>query len=91
MSISPTNASTVAAPGVTGGYDGDSLALKIVIGLFTGLPIYNAIELAVLILLTFSYYIGLYFWSLLFFSFGLVLYVLGFLFKFFEILVGDTR
>jgi hypothetical protein len=91
ISTSPTNASTIAAPGVTGGYDGDSLALKIVIGLFTGLTIYNAIELAVLILLTFSHYTGLYFWSLLFSSFGHVLYALGFLFKFFEIIVGDAR
>ena len=80
-----------AAQGVLGGYNGDSLALQVIIGLGTGLTVYNAIELVVLILITFSRYRGLYFWSLLISSLGLIPYALGFDFKFFEVLTGDAR
>jgi hypothetical protein len=50
-----------AAQGILGGYDGSSLALQVIIGLGLGLTMYNAVELVVLILITFSRYRGLYF------------------------------
>jgi hypothetical protein len=80
-----------AAEGVLGAYNGDSLTLKVVIGFCTGLAIYNAIELIVLVLMTFSRYRGLYFWSLLLSSLGLIPYALGFCFKFYMVLTGNSR
>lgn len=55
------------------------------------LAIYNAIELNVLIPVTFAEYYGLYFWSLMISSWGIIPYVLGFLSKFFEVTVGRSR
>jgi hypothetical protein len=83
MSMNSSQAAQSAAAGVAGGYDGNSLSLKIIIAFFSGLSIYNALELAILIFITFSRYRGLYFWSLLVSSLGLILYALGFVFKFF--------
>lgn len=80
---------TNAGAGITGGYTGDSLALRIVIGSFIAIAWYNAIELLVLILVTFRKYSGLYFWSLTVSSWGVVFYGIGFLFKFFQIISND--
>lgn len=80
-----------AAAGVTGGYDGDSLALKFIILFFAGLTIYNSLELLVLIFSTFHTYKGLYFWSLLISSLGLIPYAIGFSFKFFRVLTGNAK
>jgi hypothetical protein len=68
------------------GYSGDSLSLKIIIAFLLGLALYNAIELIVLILVTFQRYHGLYFWSLVVATFGIIPYSLGFLIKFFQLL-----
>lgn len=68
------------------GYTGDSLSLKIIIAFLLGLALYNALELIVLIFVTFQRYRGLYFWSLVVSSFGIILYSLGFLIKFFQLL-----
>jgi hypothetical protein len=89
----PNSTSSIrfAAQGVLGGYDVSSLALQVIIGLSTGMTMYNAVELVVLILITFSRYRGLYFWSLLISSLGLIPYALGFCFKFFEVLTGNVR
>lgn len=86
-----TSSIRFAAQGVLGGYDGSSLALEVIIGLCTRLTMYNALELLVLILITFSHHQGLYFWSLLISSLGLIPYALGFCFKFFSVLKGDAR
>lgn len=75
--------------GITGGYTGGSLALRIVIGSFIAVAWYNAVELNVLILVTFRRYSGLYFWSLLVASGGVVFYGIGFLFKFFQVIQND--
>ncbi|KAF1830011.1 hypothetical protein BDW02DRAFT_650943 [Decorospora gaudefroyi] len=75
-----------AGTGITGGYTGDSLPLKIIIAFFLGLSLYNAIELIVLTLVTFQRYRGLYFWSLLVSAFGIIPYALGFIIKFFRLL-----
>ncbi|KAF2832261.1 hypothetical protein CC86DRAFT_313174 [Ophiobolus disseminans] len=75
-----------AGAGITGGYTGDSLSLKIIIAILLGLALYNAVELIVLIFVTFQRYDGLYFWSLLVAAFGIIPYSLGFLIKFFQLL-----
>jgi len=68
------------------GYTGDSLPLKIIISVLIGLSLYNAVELIILVLVTFQRYHGLYFWSLLIAGFGVLPYSLGFLIKFFQLL-----
>jgi hypothetical protein len=79
------------AAGITGGYTGHSLVLQILIAFFIGLSLYNAIELNVLILVTFNKYAGLYFWSMVVSSWGIIPYAIGFLLKFFEITVNANR
>ncbi|KAJ9605396.1 hypothetical protein H2200_010053 [Cladophialophora chaetospira] len=91
MSGNTTSITTSAAVGVSGGYEGDSFALKALIAFFAGLTIYNSVELIVLIFATFHTYSGVYFWSLLVANLGLIPYALGFLFKLFEVLVGDAK
>lgn len=68
------------------GYTGDSLSLQIIISVLLGLSLYNAVELIILVLVTFQRYHGLYFWSLLVASFGVLPYSLGFVIKFFQLL-----
>ncbi|KAF7714282.1 Uncharacterized protein PECH_008960 [Penicillium ucsense] len=69
--------------GITGGYQGQSLTMKITIATLAGVTWYNAFELIILILVNFAPYHGLYFWSLLISSaVGLIPYSLGFLLKF---------
>ena len=66
------------------GYTGNSLDLKIIIAFLIGLSLYNAVELIVLILVTFNKYRGLYFWSLIVSGVGIIPYALGFLIKFYQ-------
>ncbi|KAF2854848.1 hypothetical protein T440DRAFT_475925 [Plenodomus tracheiphilus IPT5] len=75
-----------AGAGITGGYTGDSVSLKIIIALLLGLSLYNAIELIVIVFVTFQRYRGLYFWSMVVSAFGIIPYSLGFLIKFFQLL-----
>jgi hypothetical protein len=72
------------------GYTGDSLPLKIIIAFLFGLALYNALELIVLVFVTFQRYRGLYFWSLVVSAFGVIPYSLGFLVKFFRLLDPST-
>ncbi|KAL9114327.1 MAG: hypothetical protein Q9227_001749 [Pyrenula ochraceoflavens] len=74
-----------SSSGISGGYTGNSLPLEIIICIFIGLAFYNTIELTLLIFMTFRHYSGLYFWSLLIASWGVIPYNLGFLIKFFNI------
>jgi hypothetical protein len=77
---------TDTSDGITGGYTGDSLGLEITMAVFTGLALYNALELIVLLFVTFREYKGLYFWSLLVSAFvGVIPYALGFLLKYFAL------
>ena len=72
--------------GVTGGYMGESLAIKILLATFIGISWYNSLELIVLVFVTFSQYKGLYFWSLLLSAaMGILPNSLGFLLKFFKL------
>ncbi|KAJ6112157.1 hypothetical protein N7523_008218 [Penicillium sp. IBT 18751x] len=50
--------------GLVGGYQGDSTAIKVIMGALMAIVLYNAAELILLILMTFHHYRGLYFWSL---------------------------
>lgn len=77
---------TAAGDGITGGYTGQSLGMKITIATLAGITWYNAFELVILIFVTFAQYRGLYFWSLFVSSaVGLIPYSLGFLLKFFNL------
>lgn len=50
--------------GLIGGYQGDSTAVKAIMGALIGISLYNAVELTTLIFTTFHCYRGLYFWAL---------------------------
>lgn len=79
--------SEAAYAGVSGAYDGESLGLKISMATFLGVGLYNAIELCILISITFNRYHGLYFWSLLLASIaGVIPYSIGFLLKFYQLM-----
>lgn len=96
MSSPATNSSSIESwttpgAGITGGYDGDSEILRIFIVFFAGLACYNAVELVIMVLLTFSRWRGLYFWSLLISGIGIIPYALGFLLKFMNITTGNLR
>ncbi|OCT54455.1 integral membrane protein [Cladophialophora carrionii] len=80
-----------AGQGIEGGYEGDSLTLKVLIAFFLGLALYNVVELQVLIFGTFAKFKGLYFWSLVISGWGIIPYSVGFLFKYFSILTGGAR
>jgi hypothetical protein len=53
---------------------------------FTGIALYNTLELFVLVFVTFKRYRGLYFWSLLISTIGILPYTLGLMFKFFGVI-----
>ena len=93
MSGSTASSSNPTSPGagITGGYEGDSLTLRICIAFFLGLAIYNVVELLVLVFGTFQRFRGLYFWSLVASGLGIIPYALGFLFKYFNLLRGRGR
>lgn len=76
--------------GITGSYNEDPLALKVITAFFAGLAMYNALELLVIVFLTFSRYSGVYFWSLLVASWGIVPFSLGILIKYFNLIPGNA-
>jgi hypothetical protein len=70
--------------GISGAFDGESDDIQLVLIVFIVLSFYNALELMVMILLSFRRRRGLYFWSLfLSAALGVIPYSLGFLLKFF--------
>lgn len=93
MASNSSSSATWTSPGagITGGYNGDSQTLRIFIVFFAGLAIYNACELIAIIFMTFRRFRGLYFWSMLVSSIGIVPYSLGFMLKFMNITTGDLR
>ncbi|KIX06680.1 uncharacterized protein Z518_04656 [Rhinocladiella mackenziei CBS 650.93] len=80
-----------AGEGITGGYEGKSLALKVMIAFFLGLAMYNVVELQILIFGTFNKFRGLYFWSLVISSLGIIPYAIGFILKYFSVLTGGGK
>lgn len=73
------------AAGVTGAYEGNSRSLRIIIGFFTALTLYNSLELIAIIIFSFKRWQGLYFWSLLVASIALTPYALGFSLRLFGV------
>lgn len=71
--------------GVTGEHILPSPSIYMTIAAFTAIAWYNVLELNVQVFLTFKRHRGLYFWSLLISSYGIVLHALGFVLKFFTI------
>lgn len=61
----------------------DSTTLTVIV--CSALALYNALELELLIFTTFQSYRGLYFWSLVLASFGIIPYVLGFMVEYFRL------
>jgi len=51
--------------GLIGGYKGGNFTVRILMIVFSSIALYNAIELFILLFLTFQHYHGLYFWTLL--------------------------
>jgi hypothetical protein len=77
---------SAAGDGISAHYEGASLTMKITIATLAGITWYNAMELLILLFVTFAEYRGLYFWSLFISSSaGLLPYSLGFLLKFFNL------
>jgi hypothetical protein len=60
-------------------------ALTYCVAAFTGIALFNSLELILLIFITFTRRTGLYFWSLLIASLGVLPYSLGFLLYFFRL------
>jgi hypothetical protein len=82
------SSSSSSGPGswITCSYTGNSDEVRITIATFVGVAWYNLVELNILILLTFKRYQGLYFWSMLIFSVGILPYSVGYLIKFFDLM-----
>src|SRR5436190_19894460 len=70
--------------GITGGID-TTLPIAMTISAFSAIAFYNALSLNVMICMTFKRYSGLYFYSLLASSWGVIVYQLAFLMKFFQV------
>jgi len=74
------------------GYEGGIIAtipVSMTIAVFFGIAVYNVVEINVLIFFTFKRRTGLYFWSLLVASWGIIFHVLGFLLKFFSLCTNE--
>jgi hypothetical protein len=71
--------------GISGGLDGTTLPVAMTISAFTAIAWYNVVDLNVVIWMTFKRRHGLYFYSLLVSSWGIMIYALAFLMKFFQV------
>ena len=95
ITSAPDAASSVSwlspGAGITSGYDGNSEVLRAVIITLSTLSLYNACELVSMITLTFTHHRGLYFWTLLCSSIGIIPYSLGFMLKFLNLATGNLR
>ncbi|RDW67469.1 uncharacterized protein DSM5745_09335 [Aspergillus mulundensis] len=64
-------------PGLVYGFEHASFRLRMTAAVFLALGLFNSLELIVLVCWTFRQWRGLYFWSLLISSFGIIPYVIG--------------
>lgn len=71
--------------GLLYGYQGDNVAIKACMIVFSAIAWYNAVELIILIFLTFNRYSGLYFWAMFLSTIDVIFHAIGFLFEFFTI------
>lgn len=74
--------------GITGGLD-TTLPIAMTISAFTAIAWYSTVELNIMIWMTFKRHSGLYFYSLLAASWGIMIYALAFLMKFFQVWTND--
>ncbi|KAL4986513.1 hypothetical protein BDW68DRAFT_198008 [Aspergillus falconensis] len=63
--------------GLVNGLENASLEIRMMAAVFLGLGLFNSLELIVLVCWTFQQWRGLYFWSLLISSAGVIPYVIG--------------
>ena len=66
-------------------FDGKYTATSVTITICSALALYNALELILLIFTTFRKYSGLYFWSLVVSSVGLIPYCLAYMIQYFQL------
>ncbi|KAH7308875.1 hypothetical protein BKA65DRAFT_576475 [Rhexocercosporidium sp. MPI-PUGE-AT-0058] len=71
--------------GITGGLENTTLPVAMTLSAFTAIAWYNVIDLNVVIWITFKRRHGLYFYSLLASSWGIFVFALAFLMKFFQV------
>ncbi|KAJ5384177.1 hypothetical protein N7517_002088 [Penicillium concentricum] len=68
------------------GYHGNNVAVRTLMIVFTSIALYNALELFILLFLTFTHYRGLYFWTLLLsVVLGVIPHAIGYLLGFFSL------
>ncbi|KAJ5101275.1 hypothetical protein NUU61_003497 [Penicillium alfredii] len=68
------------------GYHGNSLTIRVLMIVFSSIALYNAIELFILLFLTFTHYRGLYFWALLLsVVLGVIPHAIAYLLEFFSL------
>lgn len=66
-------------------FDGNFHATAVTVTVCSALSLYNALELELLVFTTFHAYRGLYFWSLVIASFGIIPYVVGYMVEYFKL------
>lgn len=74
----------ISGNGLSGGYEGDNRVMQSLFAAFFAVAWYNVIELVILVFSTFKRYGGLYFWSLLIATIGIIPYSIGFGLKLFQ-------
>ncbi|KAJ5577552.1 uncharacterized protein N7459_006516 [Penicillium hispanicum] len=78
------NALSQPPDGLIGGYRGHNFTVRILMIVFSSIALYNAIELFILLFLTFTHYRGLYFWTMLSsVVLGVIPHTIGYLLEFF--------
>jgi hypothetical protein len=81
-------ANSLSGQGYSGGID-VTLPIAMTIAGFFALAIFNVVEINFWIFATFQRRVGVYFWSLLIASWGIVFHAVGFLLKFFRLCTND--
>lgn len=82
-------AENLSGDGYRGGID-VTLPVAMTMAAFTGIAVFNVLDINVSIFTTFQRRTGLYFWSLLVASWGIPIHAIGFLLKFFRLCRNDT-
>ncbi|KAJ5469267.1 hypothetical protein N7539_008885 [Penicillium diatomitis] len=72
--------------GLIGGYTGGSVTVRMLMIVFSSIALYNALELIILLFLTFQSYSGLYFWTMFISTvFGVIPHSVGYILEFFAL------
>ncbi|KAF7555609.1 hypothetical protein G7Z17_g2039 [Cylindrodendrum hubeiense] len=87
-SLTRSTEASMAVEGYRGGID-VSLPIAMTIAGFFAISVYNVFEINVQIFLRFRKRTGLYFWSLIFASWGIVIHSVGFVLQFFQLCRND--